>query len=100
MAQYWQPVAATAGISTAVAAAASEEVVEESRESVSSCRGVAQFGSALGSGPRGRQFKSARPDIFYFHIDSFLAYKIRAGVIKSVDLTALARICDPIFKVK
>ena len=25
-------------------------------------RGVAQFGSALGSGPRGRQFKSARPD--------------------------------------
>jgi uncharacterized protein (TIGR00725 family) len=26
------------------------------------CRGVAQFGSALGSGPRGRPFKSDRPD--------------------------------------
>ena len=25
-------------------------------------RGVAQLGSALGSGPRGRRFKSARPD--------------------------------------
>ena len=25
-------------------------------------RGVAQFGSALGSGPRGRRFKSSRPD--------------------------------------
>ena len=25
-------------------------------------RGVAQFGRALGSGPRGRQFKSVRPD--------------------------------------
>jgi hypothetical protein len=27
-------------------------------------RGVAQSGSALGSGPRGRQFKPARPDHF------------------------------------
>ncbi len=26
------------------------------------CRGVAQSGSALGSGPRGRRFKSCRPD--------------------------------------
>ena len=26
-------------------------------------RGVAQFGRALGSGPRGRQFKSVRPDL-------------------------------------
>ena len=28
-------------------------------------RGVAQLGSALGSGPRGRRFKSARPDQTY-----------------------------------
>ena len=27
-------------------------------------RGVAQFGSALGSGPRGRGFESRRPDQF------------------------------------
>lgn len=27
-------------------------------------RGVAQFGSAFGSGPKGREFKSRRPDIF------------------------------------
>ena len=26
------------------------------------CRGVAQPGRALGSGPRGRRFKSSRPD--------------------------------------
>ncbi len=26
------------------------------------CRGVAQPGSALGLGPRGRRFKSSRPD--------------------------------------
>ncbi len=31
----------------------------------SSCgRGVAQFGSALGLGPRGRWFESSRPDHF------------------------------------
>ena len=28
-------------------------------------RGVAQPGSALGSGPRGRRFKSYRPDCHY-----------------------------------
>ena len=28
------------------------------------CRGVAQPGRALGSGPRGRRFKSSRPDHF------------------------------------
>jgi hypothetical protein len=27
------------------------------------CRGVAQFGRALGSGPRGRRFKSCHPDV-------------------------------------
>ena len=26
------------------------------------CRGVAQFGSAFGSGPKGRWFKSSHPD--------------------------------------
>lgn len=29
------------------------------------CRGIAQFGSALGSGPRGRRFKSCCSDHFY-----------------------------------
>lgn len=28
-------------------------------------RGVAQFGSVLGSGPRGRGFESRRPDHWY-----------------------------------
>ena len=28
-------------------------------------RGVAQLGSALGSGPRGREFKSPLPDHFF-----------------------------------
>ena len=28
------------------------------------CRGLAQFGSALGLGPRGRGFKSLNPDQF------------------------------------
>ncbi len=33
----------------------------------SSCgRGVAQLGSALGLGPRGRWFESSRPDHLYF----------------------------------
>ena len=31
----------------------------------SKIRGVAQMASALGSGPRGRRFKSVRPDQFY-----------------------------------
>jgi hypothetical protein len=31
-------------------------------------RGVAQLGSALGSGPRGRRFKSSRPDQILFQI--------------------------------
>jgi hypothetical protein len=30
---------------------------------ITSTRGVAQLGSALGSGPRGRRFKSSRPDL-------------------------------------
>ena len=33
----------------------------------SGLRGVAQFGSALGSGLRGRRFKSCRPDHIFTH---------------------------------
>ena len=32
---------------------------------MTACRGVAQPGRALGSGPRGRRFKSSRPDHFF-----------------------------------
>src|SRR5437868_13063390 len=31
-------------------------------------RGVAQLGRALGLGPRGRRFKSYRPDLFYIYV--------------------------------
>ena len=34
---------------------------------VSLVRGVAQFGSALGSGPRGREFKSRHSDQYIFY---------------------------------
>ena len=34
-------------------------------DTITSCRGVAQPGRALGSGPRGRRFKSSRPDHFF-----------------------------------
>ncbi len=33
-----------------------------------SCRGVAQSGSALAWGARGREFESRRPDHFFFLI--------------------------------
>ncbi len=35
------------------------------REKIEKIRGVAQVGSALGSGLRSRWFKSSRPDFFY-----------------------------------
>jgi hypothetical protein len=37
------------------------------------CRGVAQPGRALGSGPRGRRFESSRPDQFYSILKSIPA---------------------------
>ena len=36
--------------------------VKGSSPFIGSIRGVAQFGSAFGSGPKGRGFKSRRPD--------------------------------------
>ena len=52
-------------------------------------RGVAQFGSALGSGPRGRGFKSRRlnqkiqyiADVLYFFIVSALRRDLRVGAV-------------------
>ena len=40
--------------------------------SIENSRGVAQLASALGSGPRGRRFKSARPDHSHFCMDKCL----------------------------
>ena len=45
-------------------------------------RDVAQFGSALGSGPRGRWFKSSRPDQTGIgRTTTFALYIIRHGVV-------------------
>lgn len=45
-------------------------------------RDVAQFGSALGSGPRGRWFKSSRPDQTGIgRTTTFALYIIRHGFV-------------------
>ena len=55
-------------------------------------RGVAQLGSALGSGPRGREFKSPLPDQLY---------KRYQGVMEGVEATdtvtdTVFELCDSI----
>ena len=40
---------------------------------------MAQFGRALGSGPRGRQFKSVRPDLIYEKTGACILYRQGAG---------------------
>jgi hypothetical protein len=40
-------------------------------------RGIAQFGRALGSGPRGRKFKSCYPDQIINNFSNFKNHKIK-----------------------
>jgi hypothetical protein len=40
-------------------------------------RGVAQAGSALGSGPRGRRFESSHPDVFFRCEEEKVSSKLR-----------------------
>src|SRR2546423_1196385 len=57
-------------------------------------RGVAQFGRALGSGSRGRRFKSCHPDF----MSEFFVYVLRSTVTGRLYIGSAANLDDRIWR--